>query len=484
MKKAIVIGAGIGGLAAALRLRHKGFAVTVFEKNEYAGGKIHAIEQQGYQFDLGPSLFTLPYLVDELFSLFPEVNSSFEYQSLSTSCHYFWEDGTRFQAPTDLDKFALEAARVFDENPETINRYLSQARKKFDSTKTLFLEKSLHKIATYLKFDTLKAIASIPMLGLNRSLHQVNSIFENPKLTQLFDRYATYNGSSPYQTPGIMSMIGYLELGLGTYYPQGGMHSISQSLFELAVEVGVEFRFRESVKTINHRNNQVTGVTTIRKQYNADVVVSNMDIYPTYKRLLSNLPAPEKILKQERSSSALIFYWGINTTFPDLDLHNILFSEDYKSEFEFIFQKKRISNDPTVYINITSKYSADHSPHNAENWFVMVNAPGNYGQNWEHMVNETRENIITKISKTLKVNIPSHIETEYVLTPVEIEKNTSSYRGALYGAASNDMFAAFLRHPNFNSKLQGLYHVGGSVHPGGGIPLCLLSARITADLLN
>ncbi|WP_167342163.1 1-hydroxycarotenoid 3,4-desaturase CrtD [Nonlabens sp. SY33080] len=483
MKKAIIIGSGIAGLAAALRLKKKGYQVSVFEKNDYAGGKLHAIELGKYRFDLGPSLFTLPHLIDELHQLFPNVEVDFNYIKKKTACHYFWEDGTSFEAPADLENFAVKAAEIFDEKQKTLSKYLQNSKIKYESTKSLFLEKSLHKSNTYFSKQTLKAILKIPFLGINNTLDQENKKFSNPKLNQLFNRYATYNGSSPYLTPGIMSMIPYLELGLGTYYPQGGMHRISQSLFELAQKVGVEFRFRESVKKINHSNNKVTGVITEKGIHDADIVLSNMDVFPTYRQLLKDIKAPEKTLKQERSSSALIFYWGIKKFFPQLDLHNILFSENYKAEFEAIFNNKSLYEDPTVYINITSKQSPQDAPKGCENWFVMINTPGDYGQDWEKLVIKAKKNILSKIKRCLNIDVEELIDVEYVLTPQGIEKNTSSYRGALYGAASNNKFAAFLRHPNFNKTIGNLYHVGGSVHPGGGIPLCLLSAKITADLI-
>jgi phytoene desaturase len=483
MKTAIVIGAGIGGLATALRLKRQGYKVQVFEKNEYAGGKIHAIEQSGYRFDLGPSLFTLPQLVTDLIALFPNHKVPFSFTTKKTACHYFWDDGTFFKASTNTTEFINTASKTFSEDAHTIQSYINNSEKKYKLTKGLFLEKSLHKVKTYLSRDTIKALINAPFLGVSNTLDEENQVFKNPKLTQLFNRYATYNGSSPYQTPGIMSMIPHLELGLGTYYPHGGMHRISQSLYELGKEVGIEFRFCESVTQIDHQNKKVTGVTTKSSSYKADLVVSNMDIYPTYRKLIQNVKVPEKTLNQERSSSALIFYWGIERTFPELDLHNILFSEDYKSEFEHIFKQKTLSNDPTVYINITSKESPEDAPNGHENWFVMVNAPGDYGQDWEQLIQEAKKNILQKIKKCLQVDISNFIKTEYILTPQGIEKNTSSYRGALYGAASNNKFAAFLRHPNFNSKIKNLYHVGGSVHPGGGIPLCLLSAQITTDLI-
>jgi len=321
-------------------------------------------------------------------------------------------------------------------------------------------------------------------LGIFDSLNGVNqSAFKNPKLVQLFNRYATYNGSNPYKTPGIMSMIPHLEMDLGTYYPEGGMHQIPMSLYRLAQSQGVEFHFESPVKRILTRNGRAIGVALQDREVSSDIVISNMDIFPTYRNLLPDHKAPEKTLSQERSSSALIFYWGIRKPFPQLDLHNIFFSGDYPGEFKSIFEEKSLSDDPTVYINITSKESAEDAPPGGENWFVMINAPGDYGQDWEGMVSRAREHVLDKLSRNLGAPIRDLIEVEEVLTPRGIASRTSSYRGALYGAASNDRFAAFLRHPNFSSRIRGLYFAGGSVHPGGGIPLCLLSAKIVSNTI-
>jgi phytoene dehydrogenase-like protein len=206
-----------------------------------------------------------------------------------------------------------------------------------------------------------------------------------------------------------------------------------------------------------------------------------MDVYFTYNKLLPNVKYPKKTLSQERSSSAIIFYWGIKKEFPELDLHNIFFSNKYKDEFDAIFKAKTIYNDPTVYINISSKIAKKDAPENAENWFVMVNAPANEAQDWDNLINETRKNVISKINAVLKTNIEKLIETEEILDPRTIESKTLSYKGSLYGTSSNSKFAAFLRHPNFKKNIKGLYFVGGSVHPGGGIPLCLLSAKIATN---
>ena len=209
-----------------------------------------------------------------------------------------------------------------------------------------------------------------------------------------------------------------------------------------------------------------------------------MDVFYTYQKLLNDPQKAKKILKQERSSSALVFYWGIKKEFAQLGLHNIFFAKDYNAEFDHLFRLKKMYHDPTVYINITSKCEKGlQAPEGKENWFVMVNAPANTGQDWETYREKYRSSIIQKLNRLLQTDIEPLIEVEEILDPVMIESKTASYMGSLYGTSSNSKMAAFLRHANFTGALNGLYFVGGSVHPGGGIPLCLKSAKIMSDIV-
>ncbi|NDK54914.1 1-hydroxycarotenoid 3,4-desaturase CrtD [Pontibacter fetidus] len=484
MATAAVIGAGIGGIAASIRLAVKGYDVTVFEANESFGGKMHEFWLGNYRFDAGPSLFTLPHLVDELFTLANRNPADyFTYTRLDPITHYFWPDGSTLKAYADPEKFASEAEKQLGVPQQTVRQALNKSARLYKGTADTFLHKSLHKLDTYLSADVLKSLQCLPDLGLTTTMHEANySLFKDTRFVQLLDRFATYNGSDPYQAPATLNIIPHLEHGIGAFYPKGGIYSIAASLVKLAEELGVEFKYNEKVKQITVRGSKVTGLQTAKAKYSADVVVSNMDVMPTYRKLLPGQPAPETTLQQPRSSSALIFYWGIKKEFPQLHLHNIFFSQDYKTEFEHIFQHKTISPDPTVYVNITSKLEPQDAPAGSENWFVMVNVPHNQGQDWQELTAVIRETVIQKLSKQLNTDIRALIEQEQVLDPLTIESRTSSFAGALYGSSSNNRLAAFLRHPNFSNKLKGLYFCGGSVHPGGGIPLCLLSAKIVADL--
>jgi phytoene desaturase len=365
-----------------------------------------------------------------------------------------------------------------------LENQLKRSKLIYDATHKAFMERSLHRFSSYVSMDILKCVAHIPWLNLFTTMHKANEQrLNHPKLVQLFDRYATYNGSNPYSAPGILNIIPHLEHGFGTFFPRKGMHSITTSLVQLAQDLGVKFRFNERVEEITVEAKQVTGVRTTTNFYPAKTVFCNSDIKPAYTHLLKDQPRPKKTMEQEPSSSAMIFYWGIKHSFPQLDLHNIFFSEDYQQEFTSIFHEKTVSNDPTVYVHISSKVVTTDAPEGCENWFVMVNVPHNQGQDWEALRAQISTSVLEKLSRILNTDIASLIETEDYLDPIRIEERTGSFGGALYGASSNDRMAAFFRHPNF-SKINGLYFAGGSVHPGGGIPLCLLSAKIAIELVK
>ncbi|GAB3574024.1 phytoene desaturase family protein [Hymenobacter daeguensis] len=483
-----IIGAGIAGLATAVRLAVAGHAVTVFEAGPTFGGKMQQfVLPGGYRFDMGPSLFTLPQLVDDLFRLAGRVPADyFRYQRLDPITRYFFADGTRLTAWADAAKFAAEVAARLGTPAAAVTAFLARAGRAYEATADTFLHKSLHKAGTYFSPETLKAVAALPQLGLLGTMHQrhESAFGSDPRLVQLFDRYATYNGSDPYQAPATLSMIPHLEHGIGAFYPEGGIYAIAESLVRLAEEFGVKFRYNEAVEEIITAGKRVTGVRTALDVYDFGRVVSNMDVVPTYRRLLPGQPAPERTLGQPRSSSALIFYWGISREFPELDLHNIFFSADYRAEFRAIFEEKTVADDVTVYVNITSKKTPADAPPGHENWFVMVNVPHDQGQDWAALTQKTRAAVLRKLSLTLGTELEPLIAAERVWTPPGIAADTSSFGGALYGSSSNNPLAAFLRHPNFSGRLEGLYFCGGSVHPGGGIPLCLLSAKIVSNLIN
>ncbi|UCC92378.1 MAG: FAD-dependent oxidoreductase, partial [Thermoplasmata archaeon] len=311
------------------------------------------------------------------------------------------------------------------------------------------------------------------------------SFFKDPKMVQLFDRYATYNGSNPYRMPATFNLIQHVEYGLGAYTVEGGIRSIPRALERLAREEGAEFHYGTEVERILLDGKRVGGVETGDGRVEHDAVVSNADVVHTYGRLLGDTTSrpARRYGRLEPSSSALVFYWGIRETFDQLDIHNILFSPDYAEEFRDLFQRKRCPAEPTVYIHIMSKHVPSDAPPGNEAWFTMINAPHVAGQDWEGELERTRRAVVDRIESALGVDLEPLIACEEILTPPEIERRTTSNRGALYGISSNTRMSAFVRQRNRSKHYRGLFFAGGSAHPGGGMPLAVLSGKLASELV-
>ncbi|HOZ52007.1 MAG TPA: phytoene desaturase family protein [Chitinophagaceae bacterium] len=483
-KTCAIIGAGPAGMASAIRMANKGYQVTVFEANQQAGGKLTQSEEKGYRFDMGPSVFTMPSLVDELFiESGKNPRDYYNYLSLDPVYRYFYEDGTRIVAYKSPSKFADEIAEKTTENKQTVLHFLKNVERNYRLTAEIFLYHSLHKARNFFTWRVAKGLLNFGKLGAFKTMNQENEqAFKDPRVVQLFNRYATYNGSSPYEAPATLNVIPHLEINLGAFIPAGGMYSITKALVALGNDLSVNYQYNSKVTEIIIESKKAKGVKVNGEIHHFDCVVSNMDVYNTYKYLLPNISKPLKTLNQPKSSSAIIFYWGIKKSFSELGLHNIFFSNQYEAEFDSIFHQKKPFSDPTIYVNISSKKNEDDAPEGCENWFTMINAPHNDGQtNWDEMIAQTKEAVIEKINRNLKTDIRPFIEVEMIWEPRKIEQITSSAFGAIYGNSSNNKFAAFLRHANFSSEIKDLYFCGGSVHPGPSIPLCMLSAKIMSD---
>ncbi len=485
-KTCAVIGSGVSGLAAAIRMQNKGYQVTVFEANSFPGGKCSSELKDGYRFDMGPSVFTMPQYVDELFEMSGKnPRDHFNYIKLDPVYRYFFEDGTLLDAFHGKEKFAEQMAARTNDSKEDILRYMEKTKTVYDLTEEVFLQNSLHKLKNFFTRPVLKGFLNFGKIGAFDTMDGANKkAFKDARMVKIFNRYATYNGSSPFLAPATLNVIAHVEIMKGAYYPEGGMVSITRSLAKLGADIGVKFNYSTPVREIIIENKKAAGIRTDKGTEKFNIVISNMDVYNSYKKLMPGVKRPAKTLDQPKSSSGIIFYWGIKHDFKQLGLHNIFFADNYEEEFDTIFRKKAIYHDPTIYVNITSKHTPTDAPPGCENWFAFINVPNNQGQDWDAFINEARENMIRKANRILKTDIRPLIESEMVFDPRVIESRTSSAFGAIYGNSSNNKFAAFLRHANFSKDIKDLYFCGGSVHPGPSIPLCLLSARITTNLIK
>jgi phytoene desaturase len=478
-KEVIIIGAGLGGLSAAIRLAAKGFSVTILEKNANVGGKVNIIESNGYKFDTGASLLTMKHVLTELFEFADrKIEDYLEIVPLEPICRYFWSDGTKFDASTNLEKTENEISKL--DSVEGFRKFLNDSKRKYEVSEKTFLSHSLNDLPKLLRpkyFSDLLAISSTKTLDTH-----IKKYFKSPKLQQLFNRYATYNGSSPFQTPATFALIPFVEFGLGAWYVLGGMYQIPKALEKLAKELGVKIYTESEVDKIVIENGRAIGVKVADDILKADFIVTNADAVMTYKHLL---PIENKRIENlEPSCSGFVLLLGTKKKFPNLAHHNIFFSDDYKAEFDALFKTKTPAEQPTIYVCATSRTDDTQSPAGHENLFILINAPyTNSATDWKIEAKPYRDLIIKMLENQGLDDLESSIDFEEIITPDDFENKYRANRGSIYGVSSNGIFSAFMRPPNKNSKIKNLYFVGGATHPGGGIPLVLLSGKLSVDLI-
>jgi phytoene desaturase len=485
-QKVVIIGAGIAGIAASIRLVQSGFHVQLLEANEVPGGNIRELRTDGFRFDCGPSILTKPEYIHELFRLCNKNPDDYiRFLKVDPLFRYFFPDGTFIDSFSDRGRFKKELEMKTGEPFDHVNKVLDDSKEIFNLTHEVFLERSLHEVKNYFNWPTLRGILKFKKVHAFKSMHSYNrKKFSDERLVRLFNRFASYNGSNPFEAPATLNVITHFAINDGSWLPEGGMISIINALVKLASESGVDIRLNTRANKIETANGKVSGVDTSEGFLQSDIVVSNADVHFTYQKLLPGIPMPKIISRQPRSSSVIVFYWGIKKVLPAVELHNTFFGSSDRNEYDAIFKEGKICDDPAVYIYNSSLMNPSDAPPGMSNWFVMVSAPHNDGQDWQKAVAETKKNVLKKLSEVLHENIEDLIVSEHILNPELIEARTNAWMGSIYGNSSNGIFSAFLRHANFSRRVKGLYFCGGSVHPGAGLPLCLLSAKITSDIIE
>ncbi len=495
MTSILIIGAGLGCLSAACRLAKSGYSVTILEKNDSVGGKVNFLEAKGYKFDTGASLLTMPHVFEELFDFCGRrLEDYLTLERLDPICRYVWSDGTVFDVSQNLEKTESQIAEIAPEDVANFRKYLADSRRKYEIAESTFLAASLNDLPNLLTPKNLPDLLKISSL---KTLDQHNSAyFKSPKMRQFFNRFATYNGSSPYKIPATFALIPYAEFGFGAWYARGGIYEIPKALEKLARESGVAFQFETSVKQILIKNGKAVGVKISVEEYGevfeeileADIIISNADAIVTYRDLIEESARPsfsdKKLKKREPSSSGFVLLLGVKKQFPQLAHHNIFFSDDYETEFHRIFNLKIFASEPTIYVCASSKSDASQAPEGCENLFVLVNAPYMAEiTRWHIEAAPYRDLIVRKLEDFGFKDLEKNIEFEQIITPEDFERIFNANRGSIYGISSNGIFSAFRRIPNKSKDIENLYFVGGATHPGGGMPLVLLSGKMTSELI-
>lgn len=485
-----VVGGGLAGLASACLLAAKGHQVDLFEQNDTPGGKMQEHREGGFRFDTGPSLFTMPFLLERIFEACGRnVSDYLEWVSPDPLCRYQFSDGVVFTNYQDADKNRNELLRVVPEDADNWDRFLDYSASLYRRTADTFLFNPL-KDLTDLEMNRLPDMLRID--AFSTVSRRVDAFFNSDRMRQLFKRFTTYNGSSPFLAPATLNVIPYVELRLGGFYVRGGMYRLTESLVRLATDLGVRLHTGTQVDLIvpdPARKRSVSGVMIHGYLHEADVVVANSDATETYLKLL-----PEKVLSGlrkrrirqiEPSCSGFVVLLGIRQVYDHLQHHNIFFSEDYEDEFRAIFERHELPVEPTIYVTNTSLSDPEDAPPGCSNLFILANAPYvGKDQPWHEWMETYTDHLILTLEARGLSSLRDSIVVRRTIMPPDFKRLYGSNRGSIYGTSSNSRNAAFIRPRNQSPWFRNLYLCGGSTHPGGGIPLVLQSAMNVAALLE
>lgn len=472
---ALVVGGGLGGLAAALRLRAAGARVTLVEKNAVCGGKAAEIRTAGYRWDTGPSLLTLPGVLEDLFAACgAPMGEYLSLERVTPVCRYFWRDGT-----------VLDEDAAFFSRPE-VAAFLRYARGIWELSGEAYLTRPPSEFWRALAPRNWPKLVHLPKVATLATVASSTSRrFADPHLRQLFQRFATYNGSNPFQAPATFNVIPYVEAAFGAWHPRGGIARLPESLATLARRLDVDVRTGTRVVHAGADGVELEGGTRLQP----DAIVCNGDViraHADWIRFPGHAREAARLARPQRSLSGMVLLLGLRHRHPQLAHHNIFFSDDYAREFNDLFNRRVPPADPTLYLSVTSRTAPEDAPPGGDNAFILVNAPSETRSiDWSKEGPDWSERILDLLESRGLPGLRGQIECRQLITPADFAARDLSSHGALYGWASHSPLTALLRPPLASPLDPRLFFVGGTTHPGGGIPLVLLSAKMaTGQILR
>ncbi|TDC68701.1 phytoene desaturase [Actinomadura sp. GC306] len=471
MAEVIVVGGGVGGMVAALLLARGGHRVRLYEKLDRLGGKLAERERDGFAFSLGPSLLTLP-------EVFRELGVTRELVELDELCRYRFADGSELRAYRDPARMAAEVERLAPGEGASWRAFHQWAATCLDASRRTFFAGPLGRRPEQARLGDLRAVAPGRTLdGLARRF------FRDPRLRQYVGRYATYAGSSPYRAPAALGCVPAIEHGDGGWYVRGGLPRLADDLACLLLGAGVDVRTGAEVAEVTAGPSAVSGVVLASgERVAADAVVVNADAAALYGRLLPDRRRLRRMARLGPSSSAFLLLAGVTGRTEGLPHHSVVFSADYRGEFADIFGRRVPPHDPTVYIGCSAVDDPSQAPAGAENWVMLVNVPAGDPGRWPMTPDAYGDRVLETLARRGH-DLSGRLRFTETFTPADLSERYGAPGGAIYGTAYRGALAPF-RRPGNRGPRRGLYLVGGSAHPGGGLPLVAMGGRIVASLVQ
>ncbi len=478
-KKVIVLGAGLGGISAAISLAQEGYQVEIHEKNAQIGGKLNLLQTEGYTFDLGPSILTLPHLFERLFERSGRRMADYiPIRPVRPHWRNFFPDGTDIDLDPDPEIMAREARKA-GEDPAAVERFLKYSCDLYDLLERGYFEQGFD---TSKEFTAYYGFRNFPKFDLFRSMHGgVKRFLKTPKMRDIFDYFIKYVGSSAYRAPAFMNCLPAIQFRYGLWHVDGGLYNIARGFERLMDELGIVVHLNSPVAEITRENGRVTGISTRDgRRHEAAIVVSNIEVIPTYKQLLGEDQSFLKTLeKYEPACSGLILDLGLDTVYPQLAHHNFFFSGDQRDHFRTVFQKHELPRDPTIYLVAAARTDPSVAPPGCDTIKILPHIP--YIDDAKPLTRDDylafKERVLDKLERMGLKDLRKHVVVEHVWTPEDIREQYNSNLGSIYGVVSDRFKNLAFKAPKQSTRYPNLFFVGGSVNPGGGMPMVLLCGQ-------
>ena len=481
-KTVIVIGSGLGGLSAAISLAQEGYQVTIHEKNAQIGGKLNVLKEQGYTFDLGPSILTLPHIFERLFERSGRTMSDYiPIRPVRPHWRNFFEDGMVVDLDPDPERMAAQARKV-GEDPANVRRFLKNSADLYDLVNAGYFEHGLDDAAAFRRFYGLRQFLAFDLF---RSMHGgVKRHLKTRHMQDIFDYFIKYVGSSAYHSPAFMNCLATIQFRYDLWYVDGGLYHIALGLQRLMDELGVRVRLQSEVAEVSKEGGRVTGIVTMDgTRHPADIIVSNMEVIPAYAKLLAeDAGFMQGLEKFEPSCSGLVLDLGLDRKYPQLAHHNFFFSANQREHFQTVFRKRRLPPDPTIYLVAASRTDPTVAPAGCDGLKILPHIP--------HIDDDNpltrddylafKERVIDKLERMGLTDLRRHVVYEHCWTPLDIRAQYYSNQGSIYGVVSDRFKNLAFKAPKQSTKYPNLFFVGGSVNPGGGMPMVVLCGQNVA----
>ncbi|MCB0101244.1 MAG: phytoene desaturase [Anaerolineales bacterium] len=482
---ALVIGAGIGGIATAARLAKNGYEVTVLEKEATPGGRCNQIVRDGHRFDIGPTLFLMPEIWEETFaSLGEDLKEQLDLRRIDPTYKVHFDDGLQLQLTSDIGEMQKQLEAVEKTAFTGFLNYIAEGAKHYKISVEKFVGRNFYNIFEYFSLKNLPLIFNLK--ALDKHYRNTSRYFKDERLKAAFTFQNMYLGLSPYDAPATYSLLQYTELAEGVWYPMGGMYAGIQALTHVAEKLGVKFVYNNPVKKINVTRSKVESVEAANgKTYSADIFVGNADLPYIYSDLLPDKAEAKKLDNKLYTCSTIMFYWGVDKQYEKIAHHNIFLGGDYKASFTQIFEDHTLPETPSFYVHAPARTDAAAAPNGEDTLYVLVpvgHLSERTAQDWDALVNRARETVFTRLAKEMGItDLKEHIKFEIVYQPKVWKERFNLVKGAAFGLSHNFWQVGYLRPHNRHAKYKNMYFAGASTHPGTGLPIVLLSARLTTE---